>query len=324
MSVADRHELPPDKEKTHQRAVRLERITLAYLVSAVFFIYLTLGASQAMKAAWLEDLMSLIPPLVFLVAARIRRRTPNEKFPYGYHRVVSIAFLCSSLALFLMGVFLLYDSISKLIAFEHPSIGIVQPWGEPVWLGWFMFPALVWSAIPAAILGRMKLPLARDLHDKVLFADADMNKADWLTAGAAMVGVAGIGLGIWWTDAAAAGFISLSILKDGATNLKTVTTDLMDHRPRTVDHVQDDPLPARVETEIRNLDWVEDARVRMREEGHVFFAEVFVVLRDQRNVVDRIGEAARRAKAIDWRLHDVVVSPVHDLTDVVAPDPARR
>ena len=39
-----------------------------------------------------------------------------------------------------------------------------------------MIPALVYSAIPAVIIGRLKLPLARELHDKVLYADAQMNK----------------------------------------------------------------------------------------------------------------------------------------------------
>jgi hypothetical protein len=32
--------------------------------------------------------------------------------------------------------------------------------------------------VPAALLGRAKLPLAGALHDKVLHADATMNKAD--------------------------------------------------------------------------------------------------------------------------------------------------
>jgi len=44
-----------------RRAVRLEWLTVAYLISAVFFIYLTLGSSQAMKTAWFEDILSLIP-----------------------------------------------------------------------------------------------------------------------------------------------------------------------------------------------------------------------------------------------------------------------
>ena len=54
-------ELPPDKARIMRQAVRLEWLTVAYLISAVFFIYLTLGSSQAMKTAWFEDILSLIP-----------------------------------------------------------------------------------------------------------------------------------------------------------------------------------------------------------------------------------------------------------------------
>lgn len=66
-------------------------------------------------------------------------------------------------------------------------------------------------------LGRAKLPLSRELYNKILYADADMNKADWSTA-AAILGVIGIGLGFWWADLVAAGVIALDILKDGVTN----------------------------------------------------------------------------------------------------------
>jgi divalent metal cation (Fe/Co/Zn/Cd) transporter len=67
-------------------AVRLEWLTLAYLCSAVVAIYLTLGSSQAMKTAWFEDMLSMIPPAAFLVASRVRHRDPNDRYPYGYHR----------------------------------------------------------------------------------------------------------------------------------------------------------------------------------------------------------------------------------------------
>ena len=42
-----------------------------------------------------------------------------------------------------------------------------------------------------------------------------MNRADWLTALAAVVGVIGIGAGLWWADAVAAIVISLEITRDG-------------------------------------------------------------------------------------------------------------
>ena len=315
MSTVPDLELPADKRKTYARAVKLEWITLVYLVSAVFFIYLTLGSSQAMKAAWLEDLLSLVPALAFLFGARIRQRRPNARFQYGYHRAVTISYFVASTALLAMGVFILYDSVIKLISFEHTPIGMVQPFGEPIWLGWLMLPALIWSAVPAFILGRMKLPLARELHDKVLYADAEMNKADWMTATAAMIGVVGIGLGLWWLDPIAAIFIALDITHDGWKNIRRATSDLMDERPTLVDKEQTDPLPARIETELERLSWVKDARVRLREEGHVYFGEAFVIPTDDERLTARIAEASDRMKALDWRLHDLVIAPVQDFSD---------
>ena len=303
-------ELPPDKAKTHHSAVKLEWITLLYLVSAVFFIYITLGSSQAMKAAWLEDLLSLVPPISFLVGSRVRTWSPNDRFPYGYHRAVTLGYFVASIALLSMGLFILYDSVMKLIAFEHTPIGTVQPWGEPIWLGWFMVAALVWSAVPALVLGRMKLPLARELHDKVLFADAEMNKADWMTAGAAMIGVIGIGFGLWWLDPIAAIFIALDIAHDGWKNIKHATSDLVDKKPTLVDKVKDDPLPARIQTELEKLTWVKKARVRLREEGHVYFGEAFVIPSDETGITEHLAEATDQMRGLDWRLQDLVIAPV--------------
>jgi cation diffusion facilitator family transporter len=303
-------ELPPDKARAYNRAIRLEWITVGYLITAIFFLYITLGASQAMKAAWIEDILSLVPPLAFLVASRIRLRSPNERFAFGFHKAVTIAYLVAALALFTMGLFILYDSISKLVAFEHPPIGIVQPWGEPIWLGWLMLPALAYSAIPAVILGRLKHPLAHELHDKVLFADAQMNKADWLTAVAAMIGVIGIGLGLWWLDSLAAIVISLDITHDGVKNLRAATADLMNARPTLVDDSAQDPLPERLHTEVLQMSWVRDVAVRVREEGHVFFADILVVPTTAEDLPEKMRRAERELKKIDWRLHDIMIMPV--------------
>jgi cation diffusion facilitator family transporter len=308
------YELPREKLPTYRRAVRLEWVTIGYLITAIVAIYLTLGNSQAMKTAWIEDMLSLIPASVFLIAARIRNRPPNERFPYGYHRAVSIAYLCASLALTLIGALLLLDAALKLVTTEHPSIGTVELFGHHIWLGWLMQIALLWSAVPAIFLGRAKIPLARSLHDKVLYADAKINKADWLTAVAGMAGVLGIGLGLWWADAVAAAVISVDILYDGLQNLRAVVTDLMDKRPTTVDD-QIDPLPARVENELRTQAWVKDVRARLREEGHVYFGEVFVVPSTGQDLLANVERAHRDLHDLDWRLHDVVVTPTRSLED---------
>lgn len=306
-------EFPPQQFEMLRKARRLEWWTIAYLLSAVVVMYFVLGSSQAMRTAWMEDMLSLIPPIVFLIASRIALWPPNDRFPYGYHRAISIAFLCAALALLGTGAWLLIEAVMKLVKMEHPTIGGISLFGQTIWLGWLMLPALLWSAIPAVLLGRAKLPLANELHDKVLEADSKMNKADWLTALAAIVGVVGVGSGYWWTDAVAAAVISLDIIHDGYTNLSQVVRDLMDEVPQTVDPQQRDPLSDRVVEYLIKQPWVQEVQVRMREEGHVYFGEVFLVASDQTNLPERLAHAAEECSNLDWRIHDLVMMPVPSL-----------
>ena len=313
MMRAGFEELPDEQRRALKKARRLEWLTIAYLVSAISILALVLGSSQAMKTAWFEDLLSLIPPIVFLLAMRYSSRHPTRRFPYGFHRFVSTAHLCAGVALFSMGAYLLIEAISLLIAAEHPSIGSIELFGQSIWLGWLMLPALAWSGAPAVLLGRAKIPLAESLHNKILYADAKMNKADWLTAGAAMVGVVGIGFGLWWADAVAAAFISLDILRDGVSNVRRAIVDLMDQTPTTVEADDVDPLRDRLASMLRDLEWVEDAEVRLREEGQVCFGEAFVVPAGEANLVEKIEDAARRAHDLHWRIQDLAITPVRKL-----------
>ena len=309
MTSDEVHELPKDKQNARTRAVRLSWITILFFASAVTLVYLALGSSQAMKAAWVEDMLAFVPPAAFLIADRIRFRSPNDDYPYGYHRSISIAYVIASTALLLLGLLILEDSVSKLIAVEHPPIGLVQPFGQQIWLGWIMIAVLTYTMVPAVILGRLKVPLAKELHDKVLFADAQMNKADWMTAGAAILGVLGIRFGLWWADPIAAIVISADIVRDGVRNIRAGMATLMDKRPQRVDDEGIDPLPARLESAIKELDWVSDARVRLREQGHVFYGDVLVVPQDQRDLVARIEKATKDLMEMDWRLFDLNISP---------------
>jgi cation diffusion facilitator family transporter len=318
--VSAHHELPPDKHQTLVKAVRLEWFSIIYLITAVTLLYFTLGSSQAMKAAWVEDILGLTPPIAFLVASRVRNRRPNDRFPYGYHRATAIAYLCASVALLGLGGFILYDSVSKLAKFEHPPIDLVKPFGDrPVWLGWLMLAALAYSTVPQVFLGRLKQPLARELNDKVLFADAEMNRADWMTGVAAMLGIVGIGLGLWWADAVAASIISIDIVRDGGKNLRVAVDDLMDKEPTVVDDSRADPLPLWIKNELMLMDWVKDAEVRLREEGHVFVGEAFVVPVDNQDLVNRLERANEQLLGLDWRLHELVIAPVREID---RPEPA--
>ena len=307
------HELPPDKHRVLQQALRLEWLSLVYFASAIGCTAAVMGQSQAMKSAWVDDMLGFVPPIAVLIASRIRCREATAEYPYGYHRSVTIAFLVAAVALLGLGLALVYDGVDGLARAHHPTIAGVRLFGHDLWLGWLMIAALLWSAVPSIFLGRIKVRLARELHDKALHADAAMNRADWMTATAAIVGVLGVGLGYWWADAVAAIVIALDIVHDGVTNLRTVIGDLMDRRPRTVDGRRD-PLPDELERALERLPWVLDASVRMRECGHVYVGEAFIRPLDQDAPISRIREARALARDLDWRLQDLTVQLV-DGTD---------
>lgn len=315
-------ELPAEQREALRSARRLEWVTMAFLAITTALVFLVLGNSQAMKAAWIEDLLSFLPPISFLVAARIIRKPPSEDHPYGYHRSTGVAHLVASVALTAMGAYLLVESSFGLLNAEHPTIGGVELFGTTIWLGWLMMGVMLLTAAPPVFLGRAKMKLAEKLHDKVLYADADMNKADWMTAVAAIIGVAGIGAGLWWADYAAAIVISGSILHDGVRNMRGAVSALMDKRAMTYDDAEAHPLGPRLDAYLRGLKWTAEAKSRIRDEGHVFHIESFVVpAGNSTPTMEQLDAAREGCIALDWKVQDMVIVPVTELPSEFLPGP---
>jgi hypothetical protein len=117
----------------------------------------------------------------------------------------------------------------------------------------------------------------------------------------------------------AASIISLDIVRDGGKNLRVAVDDLMDKEPTVVDDSRADPLPLWIKNELMLMDWVKDAEVRLREEGHVFVGEAFVVPVDNEHLVNRLERANEHLLGLDWRLHELVIAPVREID---RPEPA--
>jgi divalent metal cation (Fe/Co/Zn/Cd) transporter len=198
--------------------------------------------------------LSVLPAITFLICTRIARRKPTKDFPYGFHGAVSIGYLFASLALMGMGAFLLIEAAMKLIAGERTTIGGVTIFGHTVWAGWVMLPAIAYTAIPSVFLGRAKAEIASKIHDKILYADAEMMKADWMAETATAVGVLGVGFGLWWLDPAAAAVVSADILHDGIKNVKVAVADLIERRPMKTDASEPEPLPDELRAWLERLD----------------------------------------------------------------------
>jgi divalent metal cation (Fe/Co/Zn/Cd) transporter len=321
MSTAAPLEFPPEQDRARRVGRWLAWATIGYYMIDATIMYLVAGRSQAMKANWLQDAFAIVPPIGFLIANHVVFARPNPRFPYGYHRAVSVAFFFSAIALLGLGIYLVIDSLIPFVKAEHPTIGGVKMFGRVFWLGWLMMAASLFSsAIPPFFLGRAMIKPARVTHDKVLYSNAQMNKAGWLAAASAIVGVAGIGLGYWWADYVAALVISLLVLRDAYRNLKTAVLTLMDETPQTTDFTATDPTQARILAYLKGLDWVKDAEVRVREEGHVLFGNAIVVPSDRRGLTGKLRRAVDGVKALDWRIYDFSIMPVDPLSGEETPD----
>lgn len=314
MKTAPPFELPPDMRDTFRRATRLEWWSLLFMCSCVPVVYFTLGQSQAMRAVLIQDVLGIIPSAAFLMTARIRWRTPSPRFPYGYQRSVAIGFLTSAVSLVGLGALILFEALRTLLMREHPTVGVVELFGRQLWLGWLMFPALIYCLIGEYTFGRLKQPYALALHDKTLASDARMNRADWMTGVAAILGITGLALGWWWADAVTAAIIAIEVLHDGWANLKQVIADLMDEVPTKAHENECADWAERLLARVRQLDWVREADVRLREEGHIFTGEVYVVPRTTDGLLRRNAELQRLARELDWRFHDLALVAVDSLS----------
>jgi len=295
--------LPPEIREDMRSARQLEWRTLGWMTSVILVMFLASGSSQAMRTALFEDVLSLVPAATFLIAAKLEPKSPTKKYPFGFVRVNSLAFLASAVVLTALGGWLLVEGLMGLFKAEHPTIGPMELFGQTVWQGWVMVAALTYSVIPPLILGHLKLPIARKLQDKVLHTDALMQKADWQTGLAGICGIVGVALGWWWADALAAAVISLSILYDGIRNIRTAAAELLDGAPRALDSADIAPdaqqLQARLEAR-----WP-GAKVRLRESGRYILASV--------EEVDEIGEPPALHDLMQddapWRLAQLSFSP---------------
>ena len=309
--------VPADKIDSLNRAKRLELWSVFFLFTIVVVLGFVMGSSQAMKAIWIEDTISLVPTTAVLVGIYFRYRKPDRNFNYGYHRAVQIGFLTASVALLAFGGFLLVDSVYSLLIGHHPTIQTIEIFGYRVWLGWLMIAALIYSVVPPFVLGRMKQPLAQELHDKTLYTSATIDKGDWLAGIAAILGVTGIAFGYWWADSVAAGLIAIEITKDGMSNLKNSVLQLMNMRPTDVASKENDPIYEKIENEIKQLPWVRDVRVRLREDGPILAGEALIVPAENSYTLDQLAEAGDRVKALDWRLQDFNIVPVRSVNSDV-------
>ncbi|AHG88267.1 cation efflux protein [Gemmatirosa kalamazoonensis] len=316
MRIGHVFEYPPAQAGQREKARKLAWLSIVLLSVGTVLLAITLGQSEAMKTAWVSEVLAMIPPASLLVAMRFELRPPSVRFPYGYYRAIAVVFLITATMLSLIGLSLFFDSAMKLLKQERPPIGTFALFGHQydLWAGWPMVAVLAFSLGAGMLIGLLKQPVSKALHDKELEAESQMNRDEWMSEGVAIVGLLLVAFGKWWGDALAALLISIGIVRDGWHNMRQVIADLMDETPTQMGGHELEDLPARLRDAAERMPWVTRAMVRLREHGRVLTGEVFVVPRDDTpDLVGALSDAALDLQRLDWRLHELTVVPVRHL-----------
>jgi divalent metal cation (Fe/Co/Zn/Cd) transporter len=219
----------------------------------------------------------------------------------------------------LVGLYLLYDALSKLLHQQRPAIGLMVIAGHHFWAGWGMIGALSYSLFCGLLIGILKKPVAKKLNCRALFAESTMNRDEWMSEGAAILGILLVAFGHWWGDAAAAAFISIEIVHDGWMNMRLVIGDLMDEAPTRLGTHDLEDVTEKVLTSVRSIDRVAHAAVRLREHGRALTGQVLVVPRDGTDVLALVNDVVECACEVDWRIHDLAVMPVARIDSISPP-----
>lgn len=309
----------PSKEELRDgfhRMRRLEFIALGYQILVTALLAAFAGASQVIRTEWLENALAIIPICGVLLTYQHENKSPDTKRPFGYHRASTVAFAAAAFALFGVGCFLIFEAASNLLHGERPSIGGFQLFGHTVWLGWILITLMAVTSIPPVILGRMKSPVAVQIHDKALHADAEMNRANWLSNGAGCIGLLLVAFGFWWGDSLAALLISLDIARDGAMAVMRSLSDVMDHHPADIETGQQHPVVKDVYQAVAALPFVASHKTLLREHGRYIFGEVFI---QPNGLMPSVTEATRAVREavlpLDWRLQHIAVEFTENVED---------
>ena len=119
MKTMGRTDLPPEQQEALRKAIGWEVVTIVYTAGTIVVIAFVVGGSQAMRTAWIEDMLSLIPQVSFLVSLLFIRRRPTRRFPYGLHQAMEVGHLVSGVALMTIGIIVAWWGVDAFVGNQH-------------------------------------------------------------------------------------------------------------------------------------------------------------------------------------------------------------
>jgi len=251
-----------------------------------------LGNSYALIADGVESMLDVFGAMIVWASLRIAVRPPNERYPYGFGRVESLAALVVSLVLLFAGIGIAIQSVREILLPHHAP--------EP-----FTLLVLVLVVGTKEIMYRRLLKASREIGSQALEADAWHHRSDAVTSLAAFVGISialiagpGYESADDWAALVACGIIVLN----GVRLFRKALAEIMDVA-----------IPAEIEMQVRDIAGQVPGvqaldKCRVRRSGLTLFVDIQVIVAGELTV--------HRGHEIGHQVKDALLASPLSIVDV--------
>ena len=191
-----------DKEKLYRKGLFLEYFTVAYnVLEAVFSILFgSIAGSIALVGFGLDSIIESLSGIVLIWHLRRRRDVSAEEQEKGERRAQRFV----AVTFFILGSYVLYESINKLVTNEAPETSL---------------PGIIIasvSVIAMPLLWWLKSSTGKRLGSRALIADSKETLVCGLLSVALLLGLgANYWFGFWQADPIVGLFITLFLFREG-------------------------------------------------------------------------------------------------------------
>ena len=257
------------------------------LLVVLKFAFGILGRSSAMIADAVHSLSDLVTDVVVIVFVKLSNKPQDSDHDYGHGKYETLATAFIGLALFAVGVMILYGGVEKIAAALRGEL-LPQPGMIAFWAALISIAAKEWCY-------RFTVKTGRDVESQAVVANAWHHRSDAFSSIGTALGIGGaIFLGERWTvlDPIAAVIVSIFIIKTALALMKQASDELLEKS-----------LPDEVERKIKNIAESEDGvsgihNLRTRRIGNRISIEMHLRMPGELTLY----EAHRRATEIEQEL----------------------
>lgn len=246
-----------------------------------------LSHSQALIADGVHSLSDLVTDVLVIYAAKHAHAEADEEHPYGHGRIETVATVALGIALIIIGIGIIWDSVNRLMS--PAALTVPEAWAIAI--------AAV-SVVSKEAVYHYSMRYARQLDSDLLRANAWHSRSDAISSAVVIAGVAGALAGLTYLDVVAAAIVAGMIGKIGYDVVKSSVSELIDTG------LDAEELESIRDT-IQSVDGVESLHLlRTRRMAGQVLVDVHIILEDPRVSVSEGHQISETVRAVLIKRHD--------------------